>query len=126
MINIDDNRLWEILSEEACVEGAQAKRIYDRLKETVMDGWIPAEKELPPEPPQYVDDEGDLEEYIVMIDGAERPTVLRYAGDGNWWEDGTYYPVIAWQPLPNPYRPVDKTEKPDWREGMLRKFDKRE
>lgn len=98
---------------------------YSKIR-TIEGHWIPAEKELPPEPPEYVDDEGDLEEYIVMIDGAERPTTLRYAGDGNWWEDGTYYPVIAWQPLPNPYRPADKTEKPDWREGMLRKFDKRE
>ena len=90
------------------------------------DGWIPVEKELPPEPPEYVDDEDDLEEYIVMIDGAERPTTLRYAGDGTWWEDGTYYHVIAWCPLPERYRPESKTEKPKWREDMLRKFDRRE
>ena len=69
------------------------------------DGWIPVEKALPPEPPEYVDDEDDLKQYIVMIDGAERPTTLRYAGDGTWWEDGTYYHVIAWRPLPEPYRP---------------------
>ena len=75
------------------------------------DGWIPVEKALPPEPPEYVDDEDDLEQYIVMIDGAERPTTLRYAGDGTWWEDGTYYHVIAWRPMPEVYRPVDKTER---------------
>lgn len=68
-------------------------------------GWIPVKEALPPEPPEYVDDEDDLEQCIVMIDGAERPTTLRYAGDGTWWEDGTYYPVIAWRPLPEPYRP---------------------
>ena len=30
----EDERLWDILFEEACVEGEQAKRIYNRLKET--------------------------------------------------------------------------------------------
>lgn len=31
---VEDERLWDILFEEACVEGEQAKRIYNRLKET--------------------------------------------------------------------------------------------
>ena len=34
--------------------------------------------------------------------------------------------VIAWRPLPEPYRPESETEKPDWRQDMLRKFDRRE
>ena len=75
------------------------------IRKHMNDGWIPVEEDLPPEPPEYVDDEDDLKEYIVMIDGAEIPTILKYAGDGTWWEDGTYYPVIAWRPLPEPYRP---------------------
>ena len=79
-------------------------RIIDIIRKHINDGWIPVEKALPPEPPEYVDDEDDLEQYIVMIDGAERPTTLRYAGDGNWWEDGTYYHVIAWRPMPEVYR----------------------
>ena len=33
-ILVEDERLWDILFEEACVEGEQAKRIYNRLKET--------------------------------------------------------------------------------------------
>lgn len=32
-ISIDDERLWDILFEEACVEGEQERRIYDRLKD---------------------------------------------------------------------------------------------
>lgn len=79
-------------------------RARNIIRKHMNDGWIPVEKALPPEPPEYVDDEDDLEQYIVMIDGAERPTTLRYAGDGTWWEDGAYYPVIAWRPLPEPYR----------------------
>lgn len=33
-IPVEDERLWDILFEEACVEGEQAKRMYNRLKET--------------------------------------------------------------------------------------------
>ena len=33
-IPVDDERLWDILFEEACVEGEQGRRIYNRLKET--------------------------------------------------------------------------------------------
>ena len=80
------------------------------IRKHMNDGWISVEKELPPEPPEYVDDEDNLEQYIVMIDGAEIPTILRYAGDGTWWEDGAYYPVIAWRPLPEPYRPERSRE----------------
>ena len=87
------------------------KECQDIIRKYMNDGWIPVEKALPPEPPEYVDDEDDLEQYIVMIDGAERPTTLRYAGDGTWWEDGTYYHVIAWRPMPEVYRPADKTER---------------
>lgn len=33
MISIDDERLWDILFKEACVDGQQATRIYKSLKE---------------------------------------------------------------------------------------------
>ena len=48
----------------------------------------------------YVD--GKLTEYIVMILGANKATTLYYAGDGHWYDvtSQEYYPVIAWQPLP--------------------------
>lgn len=75
------------------------------IRRHMNDGWLSVEERLPEEPPEEVDDEDNLEEYIVMIEGAEKPTILRYAGDGTWWEDGTYYPVIAWRPLPEPYHP---------------------
>ena len=34
--------------------------------------------------------------------------------------------VIAWRPLPEPYRPENKTEASDWLKDMLRKFDRRD
>ena len=45
-IPVEDERLWNILFEEACVEGEQERRIYNRLKETFggersdMDGKL--------------------------------------------------------------------------------------
>ena len=47
-------------------------RIVDIIRKHMNDGWIPVEERLPKEPHEGVD-EDDLEEYIVMIDGAERP-----------------------------------------------------
>ena len=82
-----------------------AERIEEIIRKHMNDGWIPVNDQLPEEPPEEVDDEDNLEECIVMIEGAEKPTTLRYAGDGTWWENGTYYPVIAWRPLPEPYKP---------------------
>ena len=34
--------------------------------------------------------------------------------------------IIAWRPLPERYHPESEKEKPDWRQDMLRKFDRRE
>ena len=100
-IHPQDGRFVEEVVLLECVE--------EIIRKHMNAGWIPVEKELPPEPPEYVDDEDDLEEYIVMIDGATIQTTLSYAGDGTWWEDGEYYPVIAWRPLPEPYRPERRT-----------------
>lgn len=41
MISIDDDRLWNILFEEACVEGKQAERIHNRLKEICSEPYKP-------------------------------------------------------------------------------------
>lgn len=51
-INIQDEKLWDILFEEACVEGQQADRIEKMLREICVshmedDGWIPVEERLP-------------------------------------------------------------------------------
>lgn len=46
-INIDDERLWQILFDEACVEGEQAERIYAELRGISKGGWIPCEEMLP-------------------------------------------------------------------------------
>lgn len=100
MINIDNEHLWKILFEEACVEGQQAERIHKRLEEICGNGWIACSERLPGTQKVLITD-GD----IVMI-GYRRP-------DGVWkfsartedvFSKISSIGVIAWQPLPEPYR----------------------
>ena len=71
------------------------------------DMWIPTDVKLPPEPDKGKS--GEWKEYAVTIDGAVLPTSLTYLGDGKWGSveayGFAYYPVIAWQPMPLPYKP---------------------
>ena len=77
------------------------------------DGWIPCEERLP-----EVEDiaenweNDDCSEYNVTIRGASEATALKYAPDGTWFDDNGYvYDVIAWQPLPDVYRPEKGAEE---------------
>ena len=51
LVNIKDERFWQILFDEACVEGQQAERIEKELKKITVepvDGeWIPVSERLP-------------------------------------------------------------------------------
>lgn len=71
-----------------------------------LQGWIPVKKRLP--------NEGEFREaycrnayvaeFLVMIKGATKPTTL-YFRDGCWFDsERNYYDVIAWMPLPEPYK----------------------
>lgn len=65
--------------------------------------WIPCSERLP-EVPEGTDDD-ECPEFNVMIKGANRATTLRCAPDGTWFDEfGHVYPVIFWQPLPEPYK----------------------
>lgn len=71
--------------------------------DTEMGDWIPVEERLP-EVPEGLADEY-CPEFNVKIKGAERTTTLKYSWDGTWFDDnGNVYNVIAWQPLPEPYK----------------------
>ena len=93
------------------------------------DGWIPVEERLPEvdaDIEETIEDD-DCHEYNVTIRGALESTTLQYSPDGVWFDDnGNVYDVIAWRPLPERYHPEPETEKPDCRQDMLRKFDRRE
>lgn len=88
----------------------RAGQIVQEVASEYNNGYIPCSEMLPEEPKTtgYVEEDyfdGKLTEYIVMILGAKKPTTLYYAGDGHWYDVASqeYYPVIAWQPLPEPY-----------------------
>jgi hypothetical protein len=70
--------------------------------------WIPCSERLPenPIPDTFygLSEPDTYPEYIVMIAGAQEPTFLKYAGSGEWYRDGNFYKVIAWMPLPAPYK----------------------
>lgn len=87
-------------------------REYMSAKDTDVptnDGWIPVEEQLP-DVTEGTEDP-DCPEFNVMIKGASRSTTLKYSWDGTWFDDNGYlYDVIAWQPLPEPYRPERSEE----------------
>ena len=100
-------------------------RAFKKLAKCMNDGWISVEERLPEEPKENpVFDDKALELYLVDMGGSYP---LRAFWNGKQFTDGwSVLKVIAWRPLPEPYRPEPETmEKPDWRQNMLRKFDRR-
>lgn len=95
------------------------------------DGWIPVEERLPEE-------NGDDGELIVTDKDGRIWSGIYYGITEETdeypcfhkWDEEMWYcykpDVIAWRPLPEPYHPESEKEKPDWRQDMLRKFDRRE
>lgn len=77
-------------------------------KQPKIGEWIPCSERLPEEPNLGTDIgvEYVVKEYLVTIADVEESTTLSYLGDGDWYssESDTYFNVIAWQPLPEPYR----------------------
>ena len=122
---VDD--LIEIVKHEAeqyeeCYKNCGDCEAYDKekfhcpkfcevIKETVKEieennnGWIPCSERLPEEPEEGLTCLEECDEYIVMIENADIPTALNYAGNGEWYRDAVFYNVIAWQPLPPEYQP---------------------
>ncbi len=73
-----------------------------------IECWIPCGERLP-EVQEDLEDEY-CPEFNVTIRGAKEATTLRYSWDGTWFDaNGNLYDVIAWQPLPEPYK--DKAEQ---------------
>lgn len=84
------------------------------VRKHMNDGWIPVEERLPEvnaDIKEIIEDD-DCPEYNVTIRGASESTTLKYSPDGTWFDDNGYiYDVIAWRPMPEVYRPADKTER---------------
>lgn len=99
------------IGRKQCEGMARAMNIIrshmDEVNDTnVPSNWIPCSERLP---------NGEefikaycrniyAAEFIVMIKGATLPTTL-YFKNGSWTDmKGNYYNVVAWQPLPEPYK----------------------
>ena len=86
------------------------------------DDWIPCSERLPE---KNVKELYDMQ-LVTLKDGEVCLGVYRNEDD-EWWtrkQEGervytNTHEVIAWKPLPEPYRAADK---PDWEENMLNTF----
>lgn len=116
--------------EEICA-GCKVGGYLKAIRKHMNDGWIPVEERLPKE-------NGDDGELIVTDKDGRIWSGIYYGITEETdeypcfhkWDEEMWYcykpDVIAWRHLPEPYHLEPETEKPDWRQDMLRKFDRRE
>ena len=80
--------------------------IRSHMDEAKNDGWIPCSERLPNEiefQEAYCRNQYAAE-ILVTIKGATRPTTLYFKNNSWFDEERNYYEVVAWQPLPEPYK----------------------
>ena len=79
----------------------------DEVNDTnVPSNWIPCSERLPNEiefQEAYCRNQYAAE-FLVTIKGATRPTTLYFKNNSWFDEERKYYKVVAWQPLPEPYK----------------------
>lgn len=95
------------------VRGSVVKEIIrSHMDEAKNDDWIPYTEQNMPK-------KGGI--YLVTCDDKEYPVKrMRFKENLWYWYYGIYDGrILAWQPLPEPYRAADK---PDWKENMLNTF----
>ena len=98
----------------ACV-GECDEYIKEKAKEIIRkhmnDGWIPVDEQMPEEKINPIT--SDYYEYQVTARFGGDTDVRHYKfGNGHWWNGPGIVDkyVIAWRPLPEPYRPERSTE----------------
>ena len=101
-------------NEGAEVALTEAMLIVQEVAGEYNGGWIPCSERLPSEEEfikSYIRKMYGAE-FIVMIEGANKPTTLYYTLDGMWKDDhGEFYKVIAWQLLPESYKGSSQLHK---------------
>ena len=94
------------------------ERAKDIIRKHINDGWIPVEERLPM---RTLDEKikESYQKYLVFIDGVDGwdidIAVYDFWNDKKWREAhdgyGEIENVIAWRPLPEPYRPERSVEE---------------
>ena len=89
--------------------------VEDIISKHMNDGWIPVEECPPEEPKENPEFEGKkIELYLVTVKGTKYP--FRAMWNGKFFTDGwSKCNVIAWRPLPEPYR-LERSESKAMRE----------
>ena len=72
------------------------ERCRDIIRKHMNDGWISVEERLPPERGKYLCTAESLGYSYVIVGHYNNP---------GWMNDYCGQRVVAWQPLPEPYRP---------------------
>lgn len=93
-----------------------AKKYLLEKAQGKVSGWIPVDERLPEEPKENPEFEGKkIELYLVTVKGTKYP--FRAFWNGKQFTDGwSVLDVIAWRPLPEPYRP-ERSESKAMREA---------
>lgn len=94
------------------------------IRKHMNGGWIPVEERLPKAGEHVLvsfRSAGFLPATAIISENGRWSMLQGAKGFNDVTED-----VIAWRPLPEPYRSANKTEASDWRKDMLRKFDRRD
>ena len=99
---VDTNGNWDLVQTvlDCCCEAV------DRVKEEYNNGWISCSDKLPPQPKENpAFDNKALELYLVSDGYSDYP--FRAFWNGKFFVDGfSSVDAIAWQPLPNPFKPI--------------------
>lgn len=98
------NMHWENIGIEKVEEIIRSHMNHNG--DTEMAGWIPCSERLPNEiefQETYCRNQYAAE-FLVTIKGATRPTTLYFKNNSWFDEQRNYYKVVAWQPLPAPYK----------------------
>lgn len=119
LVNIKDERFWQILFDEACVEGQQAERIEKELKKITVEPaadvpdiyvgnkWIPVSERLPEVNGVYCITRkiNDGERIYYIPDSAYWDGISTWHDDTRVNHSRPYLTnVIAWMPLSEPYK----------------------
>ncbi len=102
---IKNKEVVKLLNEQGFkfISIKKAIEIVNELAEEYKGGWIPCERELPPQPKENpLFENKPLELYLVSLNSTDYP--WRAFWNGKFFTDGwSKIEPIAWMPLPAPY-----------------------